>query len=429
MAEAIPLMSCDGARPVAYFRGAPIDGAQLRAAVLRLAAQLPAASHVVNLCANRYCFLLAWLAACLRRQLVLLPSDQSPGTLAQLATGYAGLQTLDDDLVESLLTAKAVSTEAYEWSLPADHVVAIAFTSGSTGKPQAHPKRWRTLARNAQIAAKEVLGGAGANIVATVPPQHAYGLETSVISVMSAGCTLHDGRPFFPHDVKAALESVPEPRTLVTTPTHLKSLHAARMQLPALQAVVSATAPLALDLASEIELAWSTVVHEIYGCTEAGIVAWRRTTQTERWRTFEGGRVFNDERGAWYAAPQFADDIALQDVIEPISEREFHLRGRAGDMIKVAGKRASLAGLTEQVRCLAGVLDAVVFVPAVDARPAALVVAPGLRAQDVLRALSERIDPVFLPRPLVCVDELPRNASGKLPFEALLRALASGGRP
>jgi acyl-coenzyme A synthetase/AMP-(fatty) acid ligase len=33
--------------------------------------------------------------------------------------------------------------------------------------------------------------------------------------------------------------------------------------------------------------------------------------------------------------------------------------------------------------------------------------------------LRQLIDPVFLPRPLLIVDELPRNATGKLPQQAL----------
>jgi len=33
--------------------------------------------------------------------------------------------------------------------------------------------------------------------------------------------------------------------------------------------------------------------------------------------------------------------------------------------------------------------------------------------------LRQRIDPVFLPRPLLIVERLPRNATGKLPQQAL----------
>jgi acyl-coenzyme A synthetase/AMP-(fatty) acid ligase len=52
------------------------------------------------------------------------------------------------------------------------------------------------------------------------------------------------------------------------------------------------------------------------------------------------------------------------------------------------------------------------------------VVAPDLDAARVLAALRDRVDPVFLPRPLLFVARLPRNATGKLPHEAL-RALAA----
>ena len=41
-----------------------------------------------------------------------------------------------------------------------------------------------------------------------------------------------------------------------------------------------------------------------------------------------------------------------------------------------------------------------------------------------LAALAERLDPVFLPRPLLKVDRLPRNETGKVTRDAL-RALGS----
>ncbi len=56
-------------------------------------------------------------------------------------------------------------------------------------------------------------------------------------------------------------------------------------------------------------------------------------------------------------------------------------------------------------------------------RVTALVVAPDLEKKEILAALAERINPVFLPRPLYKVDSLPRNAMGKLPREALSRLL------
>jgi len=57
-------------------------------------------------------------------------------------------------------------------------------------------------------------------------------------------------------------------------------------------------------------------------------------------------------------------------------------------------------------------------------RLAALVVAPTLDRGVIVQRLRERIDPVFLPRPLLLVDALPRNETGKLPQQTL-RALVA----
>src|SRR5690606_26050639 len=114
--------------------------------------------------------------------------------------------------------------------------------------------------------------------------------------------------------------------------------------------------------------------------------------------------------------------------IEEDDDGRFRLLGRTSDHLDIAGKRASLAGLTATLQGIDGVDDAVMF--ALDAAPgsvqrlAALVVAPTLDEARLLAELRQRIDPVFLPRPLRLVDTLPRNATGKLPRQALLAALA-----
>ena len=53
----------------------------------------------------------------------------------------------------------------------------------------------------------------------------------------------------------------------------------------------------------------------------------------------------------------------------------------------------------------------------------AFVVAPGLTAAMLTRALRLRIDAAFMPRPLCLVTSLPRNATGKLPRQAIERML------
>ena len=54
----------------------------------------------------------------------------------------------------------------------------------------------------------------------------------------------------------------------------------------------------------------------------------------------------------------------------------------------------------------------------------AFVVAKNLREEDILQALRQHLDPIFLPRPIYFVDQLPRTSSGKLTRESLLKTLS-----
>jgi len=128
----------------------------------------------------------------------------------------------------------------------------------------------------------------------------------------------------------------------------------------------------------------------------------------------------------------------LNDLVEVCGEREFRLLGRSEDLVNIAGKRHSLAALGHEINQIAGVVEGVFVLP--DDRGAdvrrlmALVVAPALSERQVLAALAERIDPVFLPRPLLKVDALPRNDTGKITRAALLALIdashcSSNARP
>lgn len=425
--QALRLLAIDSLdAPIAQYSGATIGAAQFVAQAEYVARALPAGAHVINLAENRYHFLLGWVAACLREQVTLLPAGQMEGVLAKLRREYPHHHTLDDESVARLIAQSASlrsETLPTRWQLPAARIVAIAFTSGSTGASMPHPKTWGSLFHNSRLAAAEVLGGANRSLVSTVPAQHMYGLEVSLLSALTAASFPYDGKPFYPADVRRALASMPAPRVLVTTPTHLKILADAAVELPALERVISATAPLPVGLARRIEAAWHTALVEIYGCTEAGVMAHRRPSQSESWRTFDGGTMSTSSGAAEYFAPQLQAPVPLHDVLDLRSTTEFLLRGRDADMIKVGGKRASLQQLTRQILEVPGVEDAVVFLPDADARPAAAVVAPGLTAEAILCTLRAHLDGVFVPRPLMIVGKLPRDSVGKLPREMLMRLI------
>ncbi len=133
-------------------------------------------------------------------------------------------------------------------------------------------------------------------LVATVPPQHMYGLKLSVLLPLLGGIGVHASHPLYPADIASALAEVPEPRVLVSTPVHLRALLESGVRLPPLQVIVSATAPLSADLAGALERRIGTVLLEFFGSTETCVIASRRTATVAAWRPHRGRRAATHER-------------------------------------------------------------------------------------------------------------------------------------
>jgi acyl-coenzyme A synthetase/AMP-(fatty) acid ligase len=422
---------------VAYRPEGPVTLAQFGADVRQLAALLPAGGHLLNVCEDRYRFMVGLAAALLADKVSLLPASHTPEAVRQLKAYAADLFCLHDgrggDIDLPLLRFPAGPVAADAAPLPAidaERVFACLFTSGSTGLPVAHRKTWGRAASNgrAEAACLGLDDGAWA-VVATVPAQHSYGFESTVLLSLHGGCAAWSGRPFYPADIAAALAAVPRPRLLVTTPFHLRALLDSAVAVPPLDMIVSATAPLGEALARAAETRLGAPLKEIYGSTDSGQIAYRRTSETLLWTLFPGVRLEQDAAGTTAAAGAHVEGrVPLADVIEVQPSGGFLLHGRHADMVNIAGKRNSRAYLDHQLKAIAGVEDGCFFMPDETAdgiaRLAAFVVAPGLDARQVLAALRERVDAVFLPRPLLLLDRLPRNATGKLPRAELQALLA-----
>ncbi len=427
---------------LAWHGGVAVSVGQFLHEVESLAAQLPPGRHVLNLCGNRYRFMVA-LAACLvSGRVSLLPPNHTPEMVRQMQRLAPDVFCIrDQDACDVDLpgfhfqdTCTLASGAPGIPQIPQDQVAALVFTSGSTGEPAPHRKCWGSLVRNVQAEAARLGIGPAHALVGTVPAQHMYGLETTVLLPLQCGAALHEGNPFYPDDVCTALEQLPRPRGLATSPFHLRALLAAQDVLPAVDLVLSATAPLSTPLAAEAERRFGCPLLEIYGCTETGQLATRRTTAGAAWQAFPEIRLRHEGEAVWAEGGHIDAPIRLNDVIEPIASRPGHflLHGRHADLVNIAGKRTSLAYLNYQLNAIPGVEDGVFLLPPDDAeapesvrRLVALVVAPRLTPAALMHALRERIDPIFLPRPLRFVDALPRNATGKLPHPQAQALLAS----
>ncbi len=399
----IPLIrNFDAGAAFAFRNGRRIRVEEFLGEVRRLADLLPDRHYVVNLCSDRYQFTVGLCAALLRRQVNLLPPNATPDLLKRLSLEYPGLYCLSDGAVhplEMFLYRQPPGRSAETASvphIPAEQVATIGFTSGSTGQPIPHPKSWGALATSglAELERLDVAAHRNMSVLGTVPQQHMYGLEFTVLMVMQGGLAMHAGRPFFPSDICAELDALPRPRGLVTTPVHLRVL-----------------------------LAEASELHEIYGCTEAGQIGSRRPAQTHEWRPLPGVSFFQDEKGTWVKGGHVENEVLLADVIELRNRNIFLLHGRTADLVNIAGKRTSLAHLNFHLNSIEGVRDGAFVMPEEDdgtvTRLTAFVVAPGLAGETIMAALRRRIDAAFLPRPLCFVEALPRNETGKLPRMAL----------
>ena len=439
--ERWPLIGPESAtRPIAWRGAQGVSQQQFLRDVRALAERLPDASHALNLCEDRYRFMTAFAAVCLRGQTNLLPPSQAIGAIGEIAAAYPGCYMVIDGASPGLSLTRVLVGDQYVADLdptpqmipllPEQHVAALVFTSGSSGAPQAHAKTWRNLVQTARLAAQRFIGAdhSATNIVATVPSQHMYGLETTIMMALAGGCSAHGGRAFFPADLRRALHDMPAPRVLVTTPVHLRACLATAQPFPPLHLIICATAPLDVELAVAAEAALRAPVFEIYGCTEAGSMASRRTIETPIWQFYPGMHLSRQGDVHFVHGQHLDAPVALPDVVEDLGQGRFRLRGRRTDMLKVGGKRSSLSELSARLLRIPGVSDAVVFVPdahgSEEVRPAALVVAPDLSEREILAALATTVDAVFLPRPLIRLSCLPRNAVGKLPRESLLAELA-----
>ena len=436
----LPLISeRDPGDVLAWRPDGPVTVRQFLADARAVAHALAPGQGVFNLCEDRYHFAVLFAACLIAGKTSLQPASHSVETLERLGREHPGSFGVVDGAFDAGvlpcfrfpdLLGQPVALGDCMPTVEAERVVAILFTSGSTGLPQPHAKTWGRLVQNGRAEAAGLgLLGRPHVLVGTVPAQHSYGFESTFLLALHGGCSFWSGKPFYPQDVADALATVPRPRMLVTTPFHLAALLGSNLDWPPLDLCLSATAPLDAALAACAEARGKAPVHEIYGSTESGQLACRRTTDGPRWQLLPGVQLEQTHDTTCASEGHVEGRVPLSDIIELQGVRQFLLHGRHADLINIAGKRSSLAYLNHQLCAIEGVQDGAFFLPeAADAagdpshgitRLTAFVVAPGV-ARDVLqRALRQRLDRVFLPRPLVLMDALPRNSTGKLPRTAL----------
>ncbi len=452
MQNTFPLVTRNLAEPIAYLTK-PIKKLGLNAGEIQtqsflrhvdmVANELEQGKFAINLCENRYLFLVSFCAVISRGHTNLLPPNKNIVTQQQLLNDYQDCYIIHDGCdvaqdahsinVTDLKVPQSGKLNAEVPAIPDELLACISFTSGSTGHSKPNLKYWRTLHQSTAINHTFMVNQTNETLyqLATVPAQHMWGLETSILIPMFRNVCMSDAKPLFPQDIIDTLNGLPVPRMLVSTPVHLRALAAVPHATP-LQLTLCATSPLTVELANEVEQRFSTVLKEVYGCSEVGSMAVRRTATDQNWRRFDGIHFNKEGENTVASADHLPMPTVLQDFITPIDHQHFTLAGRATDLIKIAGKRGSLFEINQTLLGFKGLEDGVVIFPdstkAVSRLCAIVALKAGVEKSALLDYLKERLDSAFIPRPIYLVDALPRESNGKLlkvKIDSLLETLRS----
>ncbi|WP_338932821.1 class I adenylate-forming enzyme family protein [Streptomyces netropsis] len=348
------------------------------------------------------------------------------------------------------------------------------YTSGSTGEPKAAVHSQRDLVHGGEIYAHTYGITAADRILAAVPLLHSFGMVAGLVTALRTGAQLVLPGRFVPAKL---LRTVREHActVLVTTPLACdllaRSAAADRGQPPlpgSLRLCLSSGAALPAPVAARFREHCGLGVQQVYGSTEAGIIAAQRPEDegVDRGvgRPVRGVRIrLVDERGralppgatgsllvrtpamfthyldrpgptrqafrdGWYAT----GDLARTD-----REGRLHLVGRKDSFINVGGKKVNPTEVEEVLLAHPAVAEAVVWgdrgeqgeqggiTDGVSERVRATVVARApLSAADLAAHCRGRLLPHQVPGGVEFVASLPKSPLGKVRRAAVVDAAA-----
>jgi acyl-coenzyme A synthetase/AMP-(fatty) acid ligase len=386
-------------------------------------------------CRDEAGFVRAHLRALQRQRTSILVPRGEWRRLPSLAASFGPFDVLTDDASHPELAAfrPEQADAALEPSLPSPadwpDPVALLLTSGTTGMPKPVAKNAKALLGEIRSLRAVLQIDPGACFVSTVPLEHMFGYTFGFWLPRLSGASTHPQRVVLPEDLRKLCDAARRPLWIITTPAHLRAYTALDIAFRNVAGVICATAPLSSSLARQAARGFGAALTEIYGSTETGAIAWRMRRADEAgepwWTPLPGIDIGLDAGGRAHCRVAHLDHAVTLDDRLDLCDAGFKISGRGTDIVKVGGKRHSLAALDALLASVPGVIDGAYYFPDDDpdrapARPAAFVVLQaGTPVSGVLDRMRELVDEVFLPRPVFQVDALPRAETGKLGRAAL----------
>jgi fatty-acyl-CoA synthase len=354
-----------------------------------------------------------------------------------------------DEQVEDLIT----DTDGADLPVPRRAGSLVLLTSGTTGTPKGAPRQVRSPLAAAQFLDRIPLRHGESTFLAA-PSFHGTGLSQLILT-FALGSTAVLSRRF---DARAALAGIAAHRctALVVVPTMLRRI----MDLPeavraeydtsSLRVLFSAGSALGADLGNRATAAFGPVIHNLYGSTEVAVAT---IATPQDWRAAPGTvgkppcgcrvRLYDDagkpvtgigKQGRIFAGSSLAFSgysggghkeiidglLSTGDVGHFDEQGRLFVDGRDDDMIVSGGENVFPGEIEELLAARDDVVEAAVIgVPDEEfgQRLRAFVVLRSGVAPDaeLLRAhVKANLARYKVPREVVFLDELPRNATGKL---------------
>jgi long-chain acyl-CoA synthetase len=393
--------------------------------------------------------------ACLRKQLVVLPLDQSIGEQQRdAALEICRASVLVSALSAEVFAKEEVHSENSPQIIPLRTAEAIAdwgenvpsllkLTSGTTAAPRAIRFRSHQLLADCnQICDTMDISDADLNF-GVIPVSHSYGFSNLLTPLMARGVPMVVSRDRTPRAVLADLA-----RTSATVFPGTPAFYQAFCDigdvppLPKLRLCISAGAPLASAVAKTFFEKFKQPIHSFYGASECGGICYDRYGTT-----FEDGLVGQPMRGVEVAlmdpmdpasqirvrsaavsdgyfpepdAQKLGNGVFVPDDLLARHDSALKIVGRISDVINVAGKKVNPAEVEAHLLRFKGVRQAVVF-----GRPtgaglrneevaACVLTSPGVSESDLLRFCRTALSGWQVPKRIFIVDIIPTNERGKI---------------
>jgi malonyl-CoA/methylmalonyl-CoA synthetase len=387
---------------------------------------------------------------------VLKPLAESAGVARIETLGAAGEGSLPELAGQS-------DADFVAPGLKPDAIAAIVYTSGTTGRSKGAMLTRANLAANAQALAHAWRFSENDILLHTLPLFHIHGLFVAINTVLASGSSMLLLSRF---EAELVLKHLQEASVIMGVPTHYTRLlqHGSlnKTSASAVRLFVSGSAPLLAETHREFLERTGHVILERYGMTEtlintsnpyegvrlAGSVG--PPLQGTSIRVADEGGIVEPGvigelqiKGPSVFAGYWQDEAKTRaeftadgwfksgDVGRIDGDGYVHIVGRAKDLVISGGYNVYPKEVESELDALPGVLESAVFgVPHPDfgeGVTATVVAKPGaiLAEQDIIEAVKLRLARYKVPKRIIFMRELPRNAMGKVQKNELRRSFAA----